>query len=117
MDFSDAVSDCDVVLDTIGAEVHEKSYTVLKKGGRLVYVVARPFKDISGNFDVETRRVIVSTEAESLHEVMDLASKGVLRPRVSKSLPLAEFRDAFHLVESGRAGGKVVLELLRNKSR
>jgi len=117
VDFSDVVSNCDVVLDTIGAEVHEKSYTVLKKGGRLVYLVARPFKDISGDFEVETRRVIVSNTGESLHQVVNLASKGVFSPRVSKSLPLVEFRDAFELVESGKAGGKVVLELLESKSR
>ncbi len=111
VDFTDAVSGCDVVLDTIGGEVHEKSYTVLKKGGRLVYLIARPFNDRSGDFDVQTRQVIVSGRTESLHQVMALAGKGRLVPTISKILPLAEFRDAFRSAESGSAGGKVVLEI------
>ena len=111
VDFTEAVADCDVVLDTVGGEVHEKSYLVLKKGGCLVYLIAKPFNDVSAKFDVETRQATVLNRTENLHQVMGLAASGVLSPNVSQSLPLIEFRDAFHLVESGRARGKVVLEL------
>ena len=111
IDFTEAVSDCDIVLDTVGGEVHEKSYTVLKKGGCLVYLIAKPFNDLSGEFDVETRQAIILNRTENLRQVMDLADSGILIPNVSQSLPLTEFREAFQLAESGNAGGKVVLEL------
>jgi len=111
VDFTKAVSDCDVVLDTVGGEVHEKSYTVLKKGGCLVYLIAKPFTDVSAKFNVETRQAIILNRTENLRQVMDLATSGILSPKVSRSLPLAEFKEAFQLVESGKAGGKVVLEL------
>ena len=112
IDFTEAVSDCDIVLDTVGGEVHEKSYTVLKKGGCLIYLIAKPFNDVSGDFEVETRQAIILNRTENLRQVMDLAHGGILMPNVSQSLPLIEFREAFQLVESGSAGGKVVLTIL-----
>ena len=111
IDFTEAVSDCDIVLDTVGGEVHEKSYTVLKKGGCLVYLIAKPFNDVSGDFEVETRQAIILNRTENLQQVMDLAQSGILMPMVSQSMPLIEFRQAFQLVESGSAGGKVVLTI------
>ena len=40
-DFSRTVADQDVVIDTQGGEVHERSYRVLKRGGRLVISMPR----------------------------------------------------------------------------
>src|SRR5439155_2673031 len=37
-DFTKAVSNCDVVFDTVGGEVQARSYEVLKSGGRLVFI-------------------------------------------------------------------------------
>ena len=44
-DFSRTMADQDVVIDTQGGEVHERSYRVLKRGGRLVYLNAAPIED------------------------------------------------------------------------
>src|SRR5207342_1055298 len=41
-DFTAVVHDCDVVFDTVGGEVQVRSYTVLKPGGRLVWIAAAP---------------------------------------------------------------------------
>ena len=116
VDFTEVVSDCDVVLDTVGGEVHERSYRVLRKGGCLVYLIAKPFDDVSAKFDVQTRQAVILNSTKNLRRVMELAGRGIITPNVSKSLPLSEFRDAFRLVESGTAGGKVVLEIQRSQT-
>src|SRR4029079_8204181 len=41
-DFTKAVSDVDVVFDTVGGEVQVRSYEVLKPGGRLVWIAPAP---------------------------------------------------------------------------
>ena len=41
-DFTEAVADCDVVFDTVGGEVHGRSYSVLKPGGKLVWIGGQP---------------------------------------------------------------------------
>jgi NADPH:quinone reductase-like Zn-dependent oxidoreductase len=46
-DFVALVEGCDVVFDTVGGDVHRRSYEVLKPGGVLVYVIADPIEDLS----------------------------------------------------------------------
>ena len=41
-DFTKVVSGCDVVFDTVGGDVQLRSYSVLKPGGRLVWVAPAP---------------------------------------------------------------------------
>lgn len=110
-DFTSAVSDCDVVLDTVGGQVHEDSYKVLKKGGRLVYLLARPFNDLSADYDVEDIQVNVFGNTANLVKVIDFARKGIIKPHIGHSLGLDDFDKAFELSESGNAGGKIVLNL------
>src|SRR5258707_13195288 len=55
-DFTAAVSDCDVVFDTVGGEVQVRSYQVLKPGGRLVWIAAAPSGFQPARSDVEVRR-------------------------------------------------------------
>ncbi|MBO1911937.1 NADP-dependent oxidoreductase, partial [Microvirga sp. 3-52] len=41
-DFTDVVKDVDLVVDTMGGEILDKSLSVVKKGGRLVSIVGQP---------------------------------------------------------------------------
>lgn len=109
--FTDSVSDCDIVLDTVGGQVHEDSYKVLKKGGRLVYLLAKPFNDLSADYDVEDIQVNVFGNTANLAKVIDFARKGIIRPCIGHSLGLSDFKRAFELGESGKAAGKIVLNL------
>lgn len=111
VDFTTAVSDCDIVLDTVGGKVHEDSYKVLRRGGRLVYLLARPFKDSSAEYGIEDLQANVFGITANLRKVIDVAQQGVLRPVVTNSLRLGEFKQAFQLGESGNAGGKIVLTI------
>ena len=97
--------------DTIGGQVHEDSYKVLKKGGRLVYLLARPFRDLSGEYGVQELQVNVFGHTANLRKVIDLAAQGVIEPVIGHSLDIRDFSKAFQLGESGKAGGKIVLML------
>lgn len=110
-DFTDSVSNCDVVLDTIGGQVHEDSYKVLKKGGRLVYLLARPFKDLSADYGIELVQANVFGNTGNLAHVIDFARKGIIKPQIGHSLQLADYEKAFELGESGNANGKIVLAI------
>src|SRR5258708_7746342 len=50
--FEDAVSDVDVVLDTVGGETQERSFKVLKKGGILVSLVQPPSQESATKYGV-----------------------------------------------------------------
>jgi NADPH:quinone reductase-like Zn-dependent oxidoreductase len=110
-DFTTVVSDLDLVFDTVGGEVHEASCKVLREGGQMVYLLARPFADLSGEYGIKDRQVTVLGETAGLHKVIELAAQGVIKPIVGHQLDFGEFKTAFELGESGRAGGKIVLSI------
>jgi NADPH:quinone reductase-like Zn-dependent oxidoreductase len=110
-DFTTVVQDCDIVLDTVGGQVHEDSYRVLKKGGRLVWLLARPFNDLSNSFDVAVLQANVFGNTANLRKVIELADDGIIKPVIGHSLELTEFKQAFQFSESGNAGGKIVLKI------
>ncbi len=99
----------DVVFDSVGGEVHRRSYEVLRKGGTLVYVVAQPIEDLSARYGVATRQAVVRDDPAVLREVAALVGSGALVPQVGKTLPFAQAAEAQRLSASGHARGKIVL--------
>src|ERR1700736_440013 len=99
-DFSRTMADQDVVIDTQGGEVHERSYRVLKRGGRLVYLNAAPIEDRGAGHGVIVMNAIIEDSHAALSRVCRLVETGVLKPRVAMVLPLSEGALAYRLMES-----------------
>jgi NADPH:quinone reductase-like Zn-dependent oxidoreductase len=100
----------DVVLDTMGGEVHARSCRVLRRGGRLVYLNAEPFADESAGHGVELRNAKIDDRPEVIEAVLGLVAAGVFQPRVGRVLPLAQIAEAHRLVEAGAVKrGRVVV--------
>jgi NADPH:quinone reductase-like Zn-dependent oxidoreductase len=104
--FEDVVRDVDVVFDTVGGETLERSWGVLKPGGRLVTVAA------SGEQTTDERiraaYFIVEPSRTQLAEIARLIDGGTLRPVVGAVFPLAEARQAY---QHKPVRGKVVLRV------
>ena len=102
----------DVVLDLVGGEAHERSYPLLRKGGRLVWLIAKPFTDRSAQFGVQTLQAHIIDSPRVNAIVVDLAAKGAIKPQVSRMMPLAEAAQAHRMVEAGQASrGRIVLDI------
>jgi len=105
--FENVVRDVDVVFDTVGEETLERSWGVLKPGGRLVTVAA------SGEQTTDERiraaYFIVEPSRTQLAEIARLIDGGALRPVVGAVFPLAEARQAYQHKPSH---GKVVLRVV-----
>src|SRR5262249_55723793 len=105
--FENVVQDVDVVFDTVGEETLERSWSVLKPGGRLVTVAA------SGEQTTDERiraaYFIVEPSRTQLAEIARLIDGGALRPVVGVVFPLAEARQAYQHKPSH---GKVVLRVV-----
>jgi NADPH:quinone reductase-like Zn-dependent oxidoreductase len=112
-DFAERLRGYDVVYDLVGGDVHRRSYRVLKKGGALVWLIADPIEDLSGEYSVSLKQAKVHDRIETLEQVMALAGKGALKPQVGKVFPLTAAAEAHRLVESGtHTRGRVVLKVL-----
>jgi NADPH:quinone reductase-like Zn-dependent oxidoreductase len=101
--FEDAVEPVDLVFDTAGGELLERSPAVLREGGRLVTVAEEPSGD--GVY------FIVEPDRGQLVEIGRLADAGELGSLVDSVFPLAEARAAFERSLQPGKRGKVVLRI------
>ena len=104
--FEDVVRDVDVVFDTVGGETLERSWGVLRRGGRMVTIA------VSGERTTDERvraaYFIVEPSRTQLAEVARLIDAGALRPVVGAEFPLA---DALLAYRHKPARGKVVMRV------
>lgn len=112
-DFEEKLSGFDLVLDPIGGETHAKSYSVLKKGGRLVSLVQDPDEEKMEEYGVEAIRFAMQPTGERLKSLAELMEKEELIPIVSKTYPFTEegLREAHEQSESGHTRGKLVVKV------
>lgn len=112
-DFSEHKSEFDVVLDTLGGEIQEKSYDVLKPGGRLVSVAGKPDKEAAEEKGVTAMYLNSSTKVDQLEKIIELVSEGKVKPAVGHTFPfnVEGVQEAHELSESGHARGKIVVKV------
>lgn len=107
--FEDTVADLDLVIDTVGGNTWDRSWDVIRPGGRLVSIaVPRP----PDRETVDSRQAIwfvVMPDRGQLIEIGELIDAGLLRPIVSAVLPLAEGGEAYGRIGQRAGPGKVVL--------
>jgi NADPH:quinone reductase-like Zn-dependent oxidoreductase len=108
--FEERVKDVDVVIDTIGGEILDRSFEVLKPGGVLVSSVARPDQDKAARYRVRGVFFLVTVVTAGLTKLADLLGSGQLTTNVGAVLPLTEARLA-HAMLAGKPHkrGKIVL--------
>lgn len=108
--FDQAGRSFDVVLDTVGGETLERSFGVLRPGGRLVTLQAPPSQDQARQAGVTAVFFIVTPERGELAELAALADAGRLEVLIAARYPLSAGRAAFESAhDSPRRPGKTVL--------
>ncbi len=110
-DFTKSVSGCDVVFDTVGGSVRAGCYTVLRPGGRLVFISPTPdgFKPPRG--DVETLRPAVARDRAHLQRMLALLEQGAVTPPTIIRYKLADAAAAHRVSEARHLQGKLILEM------
>lgn len=135
-DFATALHGYDVVLNSLGNDVLNKSLLVLKPGGHLVsisgpptpaFAVARglawPLQQVLRMLSFGIRRkarknggeytfVFMRADGAQLREIASLVESGAIRPVVDKVFPFQDTHKALAYVDSGRAKGKVVVQVM-----
>jgi NADPH:quinone reductase-like Zn-dependent oxidoreductase len=110
--FEARTKDVDMVIDTIGGEILDRCFAVLKPGGVPVSSVARPDQDTAVRHRVRGVFVLVTVTTAGLTTIADLLDAGQLTTNVGEVLPCAEARLA-HAMLAGtpHKRGKIVLVL------
>jgi len=114
--FEDVVHDVDVVFDTIGGDVQQRSWRVLKKGGILISIVSPPPPEEAAKYGVREGYVFVQPNSTELAEIAKLVDAGIVKPFVETVLPLSLARKAQELSETGHTRGKIVLQIVSEQT-
>lgn len=134
-DFEKELKDYDVVLDTQGGKILEKSLNVLKRGGRIISISGPPDREfaeaihanwllnciiplLSWSIRNKAKKkgitysfLFMQSNGQQLSEISKLVESGKINPIVDKTYAFTEIKDAFQYVNTGRAKGKVVLKI------
>lgn len=111
VDFTQAVKDVDVVLETIGGNYADRSLQVLRPDGLLITIVDRSNRDLAERTETAGMRFAgfsVEPDHLGLEHLAGLVNNRLLRPHVEHALPLEEVAQAHRLLEASPKG-KVVL--------
>ncbi|MDT0390250.1 NADP-dependent oxidoreductase [Streptomyces dubilierae] len=111
-DFTEAVKDVDVVLDTIGGDTSLRSLRVLRPGGVVVSILpvgADEFPQEAQRLGVRAVRMLVDADRAGMEAIGRLAEAGTLRATIAGTFPLTSAAEAHAQGETGRTTGKLVL--------
>lgn len=100
----------DAVADLVGGPMVRQVQPFLRDDG-LIVAIATPDLDLDQMIDANQtfHGVLIRDDGDRTRELADLYSTGRLTTHVTHRLPLAEVVQAHRLLDSGEAGGKVVL--------
>src|SRR5207248_10425501 len=109
--FEDIGKDVDVVMDSIGKDTLARSYGVVKKGGFIVSLVARPDPAELEKHGIRGAPMSVDPNSAELAEIGKLIDEKKIKVVVSQILPLADAAKAQEQAATGHTRGKIVLKV------
>lgn len=134
-DFATELRDYDVVLNSLGKDELTRSLQILRPGGHLISIsgpptpafasaraLAWPLKQVMRLLSHGIRSkakqkgvtytfVFMRASGQQLSEITSLVEAGAIRPVIDRVFPFQQTQGALAHVDSGRAKGKVVVEM------
>ena len=109
--FEDVAKNVDAVLDPIGKDTLTRSYAVVRKGGIIMSLVARPDPAELEKRGIRGTSIWVRPDTKDLTDIAQLIDAGKIKPIVTQILPLSEAIAAEQQAETHHTRGKVVLRI------
>ncbi len=110
-DFTKVVSGVDAVFDTVGGDVTQRSFAVLRAGGRAASIAAGQAAPVSPRADVQSLRPKVGRDREHLERIVALVASGAVRVPEITLYKLSEAAAAHKVSEGRHFRGKLVFKV------
>ncbi len=108
VDFTQAVSNCDAVFDTVGGDVATRSFAVLRPGGRAAFIASGGSAPASPRPDVQSLRPSVGRDRKHLERIVALLEMGAVKVPEITPFHLSEVGMAHRVSEARHFRGKLV---------
>jgi alcohol dehydrogenase len=133
--FEEILKNYDAVFDTLGGEILEKSFEVIKSGGKIVSVSGLPNarfgKEYGSGFfktllfsaashkltalekkhNVQYTFLFMKPSGEQLRIIANFIETGKIKPIIDRVFSFENAQKAMEYAESGRAKGKIILKI------
>src|SRR5258708_14960969 len=109
--FDDVAKDVDAVLDPVGKETLARSYDVVKKGGIVMSLVARPDPAELQKHGIRGAGISAHADADDLTEIAQLVYAGQTKPIATEIVRLTDVVKAQQQAATHHTRGKVVLRV------
>jgi NADPH:quinone reductase-like Zn-dependent oxidoreductase len=110
-DFTQVVSGCDAVFDTVGDDVAQRSFAVLKPGGRAAFIASGAQAPKPNRNDVTSLRPPVGRARRPMERIAELFTTGAVRPPEIKLYRLSQAAEAHRVSQSRHFRGKLVFQV------
>jgi NADPH:quinone reductase-like Zn-dependent oxidoreductase len=112
VDVAKAVSGCDAAFDTVGGNVTQQAFVVLKPGGRAAFIGSGQKAPVPEHrSDVQSLRPNVGRTRAHLERIAALAVSGAVKPPEIKLFSLAQAAEAHRISEGRHFRGKLVFKV------
>lgn len=107
--FERVVTGVDAVIDTVGGDVQQRSFGVLKPGGILVATSQPPVEAAAAKTGARAIMLATTTTTANLNALARWIDDGSVVPFVDRSYPLEEVAQAWREASQRHVNGKIVL--------
>lgn len=109
--FEQVVQNVDVVLDTIGGQTLERSWSVVKRGGTLITLVSVPSPDKAQEHGIYAIKPTKLVTSQDLVAIAALMGTGQVKASLSNIFPLEQAAQAHELSQTGHGRGRIILSI------
>jgi NADPH:quinone reductase-like Zn-dependent oxidoreductase len=113
VNFEDAVTDIDFVLNTQSAEIGGRSLNVLKQGGTVISIasaVSDELKQKAQAKGVKIFQTMVKSNGKNMAQIAELLQSSKVRSEIAAIFELQDMQKAHAAIQSGRTVGKIVVK-------
>jgi NADPH:quinone reductase-like Zn-dependent oxidoreductase len=107
--FEAQVEKVDLVFDLVDGEIQDRSFAVLKPGGRLVSTLRQPDEDKLRQYHVRGTNYMTQPNGAQLAAIAELIEQGKVRVEVSAIYPFEQAAEAQRHLEKCHVRGKIAI--------
>ncbi len=108
--FETVLQGLDAVIDTVGGDLLERSFQVIRPGGIFVTVAGQLKEDAGKAQNIRATRA-GRASPDHLKEISELIKSNQLRPVAGVVFPLGQAQEAQSLSQSGHGRGRIILQI------
>jgi NADPH:quinone reductase-like Zn-dependent oxidoreductase len=113
--FENIVHDVDLVVDTVGGDTLERSWSIVKKGGKLLSLVEQPSIENIRRYELKTVKPFTPYSAEDTKMISQTISQMITDRKlmiiISKRFSLETVQQAHKISQQGHGRGRIILKI------